>query len=460
MNNTDTIAAISTPIGIGGLGVIRISGSGAVSIADKIFKMPNGSKLSDKPTHTIHYGHIVDPKTGQTADEVLVSLMRAPKTFTAEDTVEISTHGSPAVLKKVLLLILQNGARHALQGEFTKRAFLNGRIDLSRAEAVIDVISADSDASLSNALNQLEGSLYNKVEEIRQPLLYALAQFAAAVDYPDEDISELTGDMLSDILDKCIEMCDTLLESANDGRIAKEGITCVLAGKPNAGKSSMLNVLTGASRAIVTDIAGTTRDIIEESITIDSVAVRLIDTAGVRKTNDTVEKIGVERCIEYIKNADIVIVMIDVSRPLDNEDISVLKLSEEKKRVIVLNKSDLTPVADMSELKKYIHNDIIINASTSDGSGIKDLKNTIINISGAKNIGAKSVMLSNIRHINAVSNARNALENAKETLLSGIPMDLCAIDVSAALEELGQITGISVSADIVDKIFSEFCVGK
>ncbi len=459
MNSFDTIAAISTPIGVGGIGVIRISGSDALLIADKIFKAPNGSLLAEQPSHTIHYGHIVDPKTNKKADEVLVSVMRAPKTFTAEDVVEISTHGSPTVLKKVLLLVLQNGARHAENGEFTKRAFMNGRIDLSRAEAVIDIISANSDAAISNALNQLEGSLYDKIEEIREPLIYALAQFAAAVDYPDEDISELTEQKLASILEECLAKCDLLLDSATDGRIAKEGILCVLAGKPNAGKSSMLNALAGAERAIVTDIAGTTRDIIEENITIDSVAIRLIDTAGIRQTDDTVEKIGVERCVKYIEGADVVIVLLDASRPLDDEDISVLKLSEGKKRIVILNKSDLEQVIEKSDYEKYINDDIVINASMVDGNGLEKIKETIIGICENKGT-AKSVMLSNVRHIAAVTRATQALKNAQNTLSCGMPMDLCAIDVSSALEELGQITGISISEDIVDKIFKEFCVGK
>lgn len=459
MNSSDTIAAISTPVGVGGIGVIRISGSEAIAVADRIFKMPSGALLEEKASHTLHYGHIINPETGKKADEVMVSIMRAPKTFTAEDVVEISTHGSPAVLKKVLMLVLKNGARHAENGEFTKRAFLNGRIDLSQAEAVIDIISANSDAAISNALNQLEGSLYDKVEEIRQPLIYALAQFAAAVDYPDEDISELTSESLMKLLDECLKKCEVLLESADDGRIAKEGILCVLAGKPNAGKSSMLNFLAGAERAIVTDIAGTTRDIIEENITVDSVAIRLIDTAGIRETDDAVEKIGVERCVKYIEGADVVLVLLDVSRPLDSEDLSVLELTKEKKRIIVLNKSDLKQVIKKCDYDKYIENDIVVNTSVIDGSGLEQLKEEIINICARRGT-ENSVMLSNIRHITAVSRAQEALKNAKNTLLSGMPMDLCAIDVSFALEELGQITGISVSEDIVDRIFKEFCVGK
>lgn len=460
INAQDTIAAISTPIGTGGLGVIRLSGSDAVLIADKIFKMPSGSNLEGMPTHTIHYGHIFDPDTGDMIDEVLVSLMRGPKTFTAEDVVEISTHGSPTVLKKVLLLLLKNGARHAEAGEFTKRAFLNGRIDLSRAEAVIDVISSNSDASLSNALSQLEGSLYNAVEDIRQPLLYALAQFAAAVDYPDEDISELDESSLENILNECLEKCDVLLAGANDGRIAKEGICCVLAGSPNAGKSSLLNTLSGSSRAIVTHIAGTTRDIIEESISINSVAIRLIDTAGVRETEDVVEKIGVEKCRNYIEASDIALVVLDSSRSLNDEDIEVLNITKNKKRIILLNKSDLECKIDLKNLDAYVKDDIVINISAKHNDGIKDLKNAITNLIGLKKITSKSVMLSNVRHIAAVENARLALENAKATLLSGMPMDMCAIDVASALEEIGQITGVSVSADIVDKIFAEFCVGK
>lgn len=460
MKNSDTIAAVSTPMGTGGIGVIRISGSDAITIADRIFAAPSKKKLKDMPSHTIHYGHIYDPDTKEVADEVLVSVMRAPKTFTAEDTVEISTHGSIAVLKRVLLIVLNNGARHAQAGEFTKRAFLNGRIDLSRAEAVIDVINADSSASLTNALSQLEGKLHDAVEQIRQPLLYALAQFAAAVDYPDEDICELDRTSAEKIVDECIEKCDILLRGAHDGRIAKEGICCVLAGRPNVGKSSLLNTLVGTKRAIVTDIAGTTRDIIEENITIDRIAIRLIDTAGVRETEDEVEKIGVARCMDYITGADIVLVVLDASRPLDDEDISVLNLTKDKNRIIVLNKSDLDEAITQNTIVSYIKNDTVINISTLNLSGISDLKNEILRICGADNINTKSVMLSNVRHIAAVGSAKTALCGAKETLNSGMPMDMCAIDISEALQQLGQITGVSVSADIVDKIFSEFCVGK
>ncbi len=460
MNIKDTIAAISTPIGTGGLGVIRISGDDAVKIADKIFVSPKGNALCDAPSHTIHYGHIKDPETNEIADEVLVSLMRAPKTFTAEDVVEISTHGSPTVLKKVLLLIVKHGARLAEAGEFTKRAFLNGRIDLSRAEAVIDVINSNSEASLNTALSQLEGSLYNAIEEIREPLLYALAQFAAAVDYPDEEISELTESSLEEILDNCILKCDTLLDGANDGRIAKEGICCVLAGCPNVGKSSLLNTLSGASRAIVTDIEGTTRDIIEESIIIDSIAIRLIDTAGIRDTEDEVEKIGVEKCKDYINAADIALVILDSSRHLKEEDIEVLKITEAKKRIILLNKTDLPAVLTEDEIKDYTNGDAVINISAKSLDGIKNLKEEIIKLINIKKISQTSVMLSNVRHITAIEEAKTALSGAKETLLSGMPMDMCAIDVAGALESLGQITGVSVSADIVDKIFKEFCVGK
>ncbi len=459
-NQTDTIAAISTPIGTGGLGVIRLSGADAISVADKLFKTPSGKSIKDVSTHTIHYGHVFDNTTGDMVDEVLLSVMRAPKTFTAEDVVEISAHGSPTVLKKILLLVLKNGARHAQAGEFTKRAFLNGRIDLSRAEAVIDVINSDSDASLSNALSQLEGSLSEAVENIRQPLLYALAQFAAAVDYPDEDISELDEDALLNILDGSIKKCDELLAGATDGRIAKEGISCVLAGCPNVGKSSLLNTLSGASRAIVTEIAGTTRDIIEESVTIDSVAIRLIDTAGIHQTDDVVEKIGVKKCMDYIENSDMALVILDSSRPLNGEDIEVLKLTENKKRIIIFNKSDLECKINLNELKEYIKNDITVNISAKNKDGIQNLKNEITNLIDIKKITGKSVMLSNVRHIAAVENTKAALEGAKETLLSGMPMDMCAIDVAGALDNIGLITGVSVSADIVDKIFKEFCVGK
>ena len=455
----DTIAAIATPVGIGGIGVIRISGSDAVNVADRVFRAADKTTLASAPTHTIHYGHIVDG-SGNITDEVMAAVMRAPRTFTAEDVVEISTHGSPLVMKKVLSLIIGAGARLAEAGEFTKRAFLNGRIDLSRAEAVIDVIHADSDVSLKNAINQLEGGLMHEIEKIREPLLYASAQFAAAVDYPDDEIADLSEESLRETLISAIDMCTNLLSDTDLGRIAKDGALCVLCGRPNVGKSSLLNCLTRSQRAIVTEFEGTTRDVIEESVIIDGAAVRLVDTAGLRDAADAVEKIGVERSKSYIKSADIALVLFDNSEAVTDEDFDALRLTEGKKRIIVINKSDIRAEFDTAAIKEFTDGDRVIYISTKTGEGIEELKNTIAEMCNFDKIGRGSTLVSNMRHAQALSEAKNALMSALETLESGMPMDMCSIDVSAALESLGLITGVSVSADIVDKIFAEFCVGK
>lgn len=452
----DTIAAISTPVGVGGIGVIRVSGEKAFEICDKIFRAANKKTISKSPTHTIHYGHIVDSE-GETVDEVMVSVMCAPKTFTAENTVEISTHGSPLVLKKVLSLILSAGARMAQAGEFTKRAFLNGRIDLSRAEAVIDVIHADSDISLKSALHQLEGGLFNEINKIREPLLYAEAQFGAAVDYPDDEIADLSEESLRNTLNKTIDMCTELLDNAESGRIAKEGIRCVLAGRPNVGKSSLLNALTKSSRAIVTEFEGTTRDVIEESISLEGYALRLFDTAGIRKSDNAVEKIGVDRSRAYIKSADIVLLLLDSSDKLYDEDREIISITKDKKRIIVINKSDLKQELDTNEVKLLCEGNRFVYISTKTENGIDELKKAISDIC-IENSG--SALISNMRHIEALAAAKQSLISALEALDSGMPIDMCSIDISSALENLGLITGTSVSADIVDTVFKNFCVGK
>ncbi|MBE7027226.1 MAG: tRNA uridine-5-carboxymethylaminomethyl(34) synthesis GTPase MnmE [Ruminococcaceae bacterium] len=453
----ETIAAIATPVGVGGIGVIRISGDKAFFIADKIFK--GKTNLCDAHSHTIHYGHIIN-ENGETIDEVMVSVMRAPRTFTAEDTVEISTHGSPLIMQKVLSATLSAGARMATAGEFTRRAFLNGRIDLSSAEAVIDVIHADSDLSLKNAINQLEGGLLNEIEKIREPLLYVSAQFAAAVDYPDDEIADLSEESLEKTLKDALDKCEKLIDGADVGRIVKEGIICVLAGRPNVGKSSLLNALTMSERAIVTDIAGTTRDVIEQSVTINGVAIRLFDTAGIRAAGDEAEKIGVDRSKGCIEGADIVLVLFDSGEAISEEDIEILSLTKDKKRIIVINKSDLEQKLDISGLADAIKDDKLVYISTKTHDGIDELKQIIADVCSLKMATKSSSLVSNMRHSEALKSAKSSLAGALDTLKSGMPMDMCTIDVSAALESLGLITGQGVSADIVDEIFARFCVGK
>ncbi len=453
----ETIAAIATPVGVGGIGVIRISGDKALFIADKIFK--GKTRLCDAPSHTIHYGHIIN-ESGETIDEVMVSVMRAPRTFTAEDVVEISTHGSPLVMQKVLSATLSAGARMAKAGEFTRRAFLNGRIDLSSAEAVIDVIHADSELSLKNAINQLEGGLMHEIEKIRQPLLYVSAQFAAAVDYPDDEIADLSEQSLEKTLKAAIDGCEKLIEGADVGRIVKEGIICVLAGRPNVGKSSLLNALTMSERAIVTDIAGTTRDVIEQSVNINGIAIRLFDTAGIRDAGDEAEKIGVDRSKGCIEGADIVLVLFDSGEALSEEDIEILSLTKDKKRIIVINKSDLERKLDIAKLSDMINDEEPVYISTKTRDGVDKLKERLSDMCGLKMATKSSSLVSNMRHAEALKSAKSSLQSALDTLSVGMPMDMCTIDVSAALESLGLITGQGVSADIVDEIFAQFCVGK
>ena len=460
MSNTDTIAAIATPIGVGGIGTIRISGPMAVAAADHIFFAADKKKLADCDTHTVHYGFIKHPETLEKTDEVLVTLMRAPRTFTAEDVVEISTHGSPTVLAKVMGLLLDYGVRTAEAGEFTKRAFLNGRIDLTRAEAVLDVIHSDSDASLKSAIAQLDGGLEKRINEIRNPLLYCCAQFAAAVDYPDDDIAELTEESLAEILKTSIASCDNLLSTAQDGCAAKNGIACVIAGKPNTGKSSLLNALTHSERAIVTDIQGTTRDVIEQTVTIDGIALRLFDTAGVRETEDTVEQIGVQKTLDYIHAADLILLLLDSSATLTQEDIDCAEAAKDKPLIVVLNKSDLETQTSEADVQELANGAPIVCISTRSGAGLTDLRTAICNTCRTKEIRSADNVLSNLRHIHALKDARDALANAAKTLSDGMPADMCVIDVNAALEHLGLITGLTVSADIVDEIFANFCVGK
>lgn len=460
MQNNDTIAAISTPYGTGGLGVIRISGTDAIAIADKVFVMAGKKTLSQARTHTIHYGRIVCVSTGDVIDEAMASVMRGPRSYTGEDVVEISAHGSVIGLRRILKEILSAGARLAEPGEFTKRAFLNGRMDLSRAEAVIDIINAQNNAALKNAVSQLEGSLFREIEKIREPLLYVSAQFSAIVDYPDDEIAELTAEELRKILKTSIDDCQKLLDTSHAGRVIKEGLLCVIAGKPNVGKSSLLNALSRSERAIVTEIEGTTRDILEEYVTIKGIPLRLIDTAGIRRTQDVVEKIGVSRSRDYISAAQLVLVMLDSSADITDEDREVLRLTEGKKRILLLNKADLGAKIKEQTVRGFAPDTPVLSISVVNGEGIDKLTETIEKMCSEYNLSLPSIALSNMRHIEALRAAHTVLLNALSTLDSGMPMDMCVIDINEAIAQLGQITGAAVSADIVDKIFSEFCVGK
>lgn len=450
-----TIAALATPTGVGAIAVIRVSGTDAVAIADKIFK--GGIPLCKAQTHTVHYGFIVD-NSGKKIDEVLVTVMRAPRTFTREDVVEISTHGGMVASKRVMRELLRAGAFAAEAGEFTKRAFLNGRIDLSQAEAVIDIINAENDLSMRNALSQLGGALSQKTEAVRNKLVQLSASMQVLIDYPDEDLADVTSDDIIRVCRECVSEIHSVLLSADSGKIIRDGVLTAIVGKPNVGKSSLLNALTASERAIVTDIAGTTRDVIEEYVTLCGVPLRLLDTAGIRTTEDTVEKIGVEKSEQCIENADLIMLVLDGTAPMDKNDIRLLEKTKGKNRVILLNKSD---ISDGSGCDELFQTDKVFRISAKHGSGLDKLGEYLNELYGlgtlSKNDGG---VITNLRHKQSLESAALSLENAVSALISGIPTDIAAIDINGAINVLGEITGATVSEDIVDAIFHNFCVGK
>lgn len=450
-----TIAAISTPAGTGGIAVIRISGNDAVSIADKIFK--GGTRLAEAKTHTIHYGFIVD-EHGSEIDEVLVSVMLAPRTFTREDVVEINTHGGTRVANAVMRELIRAGAVPAEGGEFTKRAFLNGRIDLSQAEAVIDIINAKTELAGKNALSQAGGTLFRGIDEIRRELVSLAAAIQVGIDYPDEDLDEITDDGI--LAKVCIakDGINSLLATSQSGRVIKDGLLTAIAGRPNVGKSSLLNCLAHEERAIVTEIAGTTRDVIEETVTLDGIMLKLLDTAGIRKTNDTVEKIGVEKSLRSIEEADLILVVLDASSPLTDTDREILEDTEERNRVILVNKSDMYEYDFGKELP---NDEPVIKISAKTGMGTDKLAQLIKERYRLGEIEQNNVcVITNLRHVTALTKAKEALERMEDALLSGEPTDLATIDLNIAIDSLGEITGETVSEAIVDSIFHDFCVGK
>ena len=452
-----TIAAISTPIGTGGIAVIRISGADAISIADKVFC--GKGKLCDAPSHTVHYGFIKDGN-GNTVDEVLATVMRAPKTFTREDIVEISTHGGITASQGVLDAVIHAGAYIAEPGEFTKRAFLNGRIDLSQAEAVIDIINSKSALAKANALNQLEGNLSAEIKKIRGALVHLASQMQVIIDYPDEDLEDVTTDDIRRICAENLVLTQKLLKTADSGRIMREGIRVSISGKPNVGKSSVLNMLSHSERAIVTDIAGTTRDVIEEYVNLDGIPLILSDTAGIHDTDDTVEKIGVERSLKSIDEADLVLAVIDGSRETDSYDKAVLESTKDKKRIILVNKSDIAK-ADIEYIKSLSDGSEVIEISALTGDGADRLSEVIKKIYNLGEIGVSNgTVITNMRHKKALDATEAALSRAVSALDGGMPSDIAAIDINAAIESLGEITGETVSDLIVDSIFHNFCVGK
>lgn len=460
MYTEDTIAAISTPQGTGGIGIIRISGENAFTIAAKIFK---GKKaLEDIKTHTINFGKIVDPKDNDIIDEVLLTKMKKPNTFTREDVVEINCHGGIVVVKKIFELLLKNGARIAEPGEFTKRAFLNGRIDLSQAEAVIDIINAKTEASSRAAVDQLEGRLSRKIREIREKLIELIAHIEVTVDYPEHDIEEITGEKVYQEITKIAQLLEAFIKGFETGRIIREGLNLVIIGRPNVGKSSLLNELSGKNKAIVTDIPGTTRDIIEEFVNIKGIPVRITDTAGIRDTKDVVEKMGVEKAKKAIENADLIVLMIDVSGEVGEEEFEIIKQVGSRKYIVLLNKVDLVKEEKIRRIaSEFKEADKIIRTSVKEGTGLNELEETIEEMFIKGDITSENdFILTNIRHKNLVEMALESISGAFEAFESGMPLDCITIDIKNAAEYLGQITGESVNDDVMHEIFSRFCIGK
>lgn len=462
MIKSDTIAAIATALSDSGIGIIRVSGPDAVEISDRIFINKSGKHtMKEWESHTIHYGFVEE--NGEVIDEAMVSLMRAPRSYTTEDTVEFNCHGGVLLLRRVLEALLRAGARIAEPGEFTKRAFLNGRIDLSEAEAVMDLIQAKNNFALKSSVRQLRGSVAEEIRCLRAAILYEIAFIESALDDPEHISTEGYPEKLGKIVEELLGRMNKLLESAEDGRLRKEGINTVIVGKPNAGKSSLLNRLVGEEKAIVTDVAGTTRDVLEESIRLKGISLNIIDTAGIRTTEDTVEKIGVERAQKYASEADLVLYVADTSRKLDESDYRIMELLREKKVIVLFNKSDLEPVLTKeSFLEAFGRNDVpVIFTSAKENKGIDVFEETLEALFfHGKLPSDNEVVLTNMRHKEAVQNAYNSLKMVQRSLEDEMPEDFYSIDLMSAYTSLGYIIGEEVGDDLVNEIFSKFCMGK
>lgn len=455
----DTIAAIATAPGEGGIGVVRISGEKSRAILEQIFSREKNEY--DIIPRMMHYGFVRDNFSGELIDEVMAVYFKEPYSYTAEDVVEIQCHGSMVSLRKILSLVLKNGARIAESGEFTKRAFLNGRLDLSQAEAVIDLIRAKSDKSFDVALNQLEGNFSKEIRQIRAELMNSLVNITVNIDYPDEDIEQLTFENLVSDLTSVRVKIEKMLQTSDTGRIMSEGLKISIIGKPNVGKSSLMNALLKETRAIVTSVPGTTRDTIEEMLTIRGIPVKLTDTAGIRETEDLIEKIGIEKSKEAFNNADFIIFMADRSRALDEEDFSILNHIRDKKAVVILNKTDLPSAFDSVELEKHLPEACIIEASVANGDGIEELENVVENmVYGGEVKQSDSMMVTNVRHKNLLEEADTSLGDAIEMAKACQPLELLEIDASRAYECLGAIIGEAVEEDIINEVFARFCLGK
>ena len=454
----DTIAAIATAMSSSGIGIVRISGDEAFDIIKKIYVGKNNKDLTQVKSHTIHYGYVMDDE--ETIDEVLVMIMKGPHSFTGEDTVEIDCHGGVYVVKRILETVIKYGARPAEPGEFTKRAFLNGRLDLSQAEAVIDVINSKNEYALKSSVSQLKGNVQRKIKEIREEIIYHTAFIETALDDPEHISVDGYGEKLKITVDKLLEELNVLLKSSDNGRIIKEGIKTVIVGKPNAGKSSLLNVLVGEDRAIVTDIAGTTRDVLEEAIQLNGISLNIMDTAGIRDTEDVVEKIGVDKAKLYANEADLVIYVVDASRELDENDFNIIHMIQDKKAVVLLNKSDLDTVVTENMIKSYIEKPIL-SISAKEESGIRELEDTLKDMFFHGEISFNDeVYITNIRHKTALQDAYDSLVKVNVSIENNMPEDFYSIDLLDAYESLGSITGETIGEDLVNEIFSKFCMGK
>ncbi|MDF2801639.1 MAG: tRNA modification GTPase TrmE [Anaerocolumna sp.] len=457
--NTDTIAAVATAVSNAGISIIRISGEDSFNIIDKIYKSKKGNKLLSKvPSHTVHYGYIMDNET--IIDEVMVVVMRAPNTYTKEDVIEIDCHGGIVVTKRVLETVLKYGAITALPGEFTKRAFLNGRIDLSGAEAVSDIINAKSEMAVKNSLNQLNGNIFVRINKVRDSIIHDIAFIEAALDDPEHISLEDFKDKLYDNIIENIEILDKLIKSSSSGRMLREGIKTVILGKPNAGKSSLMNTLTGVERAIVTDIPGTTRDTLEESIQIGSISLNIIDTAGIRNTEDVVEQIGVDRAKKTAEEADLIIYVVDSSVVLDENDYDIVNMIKDKNGVVLLNKSDLLSVVSNQEIINLTGKEVF-SISAKENVGIEQLEEWIISkFFGGKIAFNDEVFITNIRQKEALIGCRKSLMMVKQSIEDNMPEDFYAIDMMSAYSLLGSIIGEEVDEDLINTIFREFCMGK
>lgn len=456
----DTIAAISTPVGEGGISIIRVSGDQALDVVSRIFK---GKDLHQVKSHTINYGHIIDPASGETVDEVMVSVMLAPKTYTKEDVVEINCHGGLLATNRALQLTLTNGARLAEPGEYTKRAFLNGRLDLSQAEAVMDLIRAKTDKSMKVALNQLDGDLSRLIKALRQDILDVLAQVEVNIDYPEYDaVEEMTTKMLKEKASEVRQRLETLLQTAKEGKVLRDGLATAIIGRPNVGKSSLLNALLHEDKAIVTEVAGTTRDVIEEYVNVAGVPLKLIDTAGIRHTDDTVEKIGVERSKQAIETADLILLLIDSSRLLTEEDRALIEATAQKPRMVIFNKTDLPAQVDLAELTELVNGDPVIQTSILEHAGMQELGQAIAHRFFNEGIESNrvAVMVTNARHIGLLHQAVDSLNAVLEGIEAGMPVDLVQIDMTDAWNTLGEITGQTYQDELLDQLFSQFCLGK